>query len=59
MVNVVSIASELGYLRVPEGMLVEPEEINKMAAERVCILFNRQPGRADVRFNPHGQRHTS
>lgn len=38
MVNVVSIAGELGYLRIPEGMLIEPEEINKMAADRVVVL---------------------
>ena len=50
MVNVVSIASELGYLNIPEGMLIEPEEINKMAADRVVVLVHRQPRRADVRI---------
>ena len=29
MVNVVTIASELGYLRVPDGMLIDPDEVNK------------------------------
>ncbi len=38
MVNVVTIASELGYLRIPEGMLIEPDEINKLPADRVAIL---------------------
>lgn len=38
MVNVVSIASELGYLNVPDGMLIEPEEMNRMAANRVVVL---------------------
>lgn len=44
MVNVVSVASELGYLNVPEGMLIEPEEINKLPAERVVILSTGSQG---------------
>ncbi len=44
MVNVVSIASELGYLHIPEGMIIEPEEVNKMAAERVVILCTGSQG---------------
>jgi ribonuclease J len=44
MVNVVSIAHELGYLRIPDGMLIEPEEINKMAADRVVILSTGSQG---------------
>ncbi|WJH33304.1 ribonuclease J [Paenibacillus aurantius] len=44
MVNVVSIASELGYLRIPDGMLIEPEEVNRMAADRVVILSTGSQG---------------
>jgi len=44
MVNVVSIASELGYLNVPDGMLIEPEEVNRMAADRVVILSTGSQG---------------
>lgn len=44
MVNVVSIASELGYLDIPEGMLIEPEEVNKMAADRVVVLSTGSQG---------------
>lgn len=44
MVNVVSIAHELGYLRIPDGMLIEPEEINKTAADRVVILSTGSQG---------------
>ncbi|RIX51770.1 ribonuclease J [Paenibacillus nanensis] len=44
MVNVVSIASELGYLNIPEGMLIEPEEVNKLAADRVVILCTGSQG---------------
>jgi ribonuclease J len=44
MVNVVSIAGELGYLRIPDGMLIENEEINKMAADRVVVLSTGSQG---------------
>lgn len=44
MVNVVTIASELGYLNIPEGMLIEPEEVNKLAADRVVILCTGSQG---------------
>ena len=44
MVNVVSIASELGYLHIPEGMLIEPDEVGKMAADRVVILSTGSQG---------------
>lgn len=44
MVNVVSIAQELGYLNIPEGMLIEPEEVNKLAADRVVILCTGSQG---------------
>ncbi|NOJ70947.1 ribonuclease J [Paenibacillus alvei] len=44
MVNVVTIASELGYLNIPDGMLIEPEEVNKMAADRVVILSTGSQG---------------
>ncbi len=44
MVNVVSIASELGYLEIPEGMIIEPEEINRIGADRVAILCTGSQG---------------
>ncbi|WP_166237868.1 ribonuclease J [Paenibacillus turpanensis] len=44
MVNVVSIAQELGYLNIPEGMLIEPEEVGKLAADRVAILSTGSQG---------------
>ncbi|GGF79921.1 ribonuclease J [Paenibacillus albidus] len=44
MVNVVTIASELGYLNVPDGMLIEPEEMNRMAGNRVVVLCTGSQG---------------
>ncbi|MFM1650876.1 ribonuclease J [Brevibacillus sp. B_LB10_24] len=44
MVNVMNISMDLGYLRVPNGIIVEPEEINKLPAERVVILSTGSQG---------------
>ncbi|GBF72058.1 ribonuclease J [Paenibacillus sp. 598K] len=44
MVNVVNIASELGYLNIPEGMLIEPDEVNRLAADRVVVLSTGSQG---------------
>jgi ribonuclease J len=44
MVNVVNIAQELGYLRVSDGMIIEPEEVGKMAGDRVVILSTGSQG---------------
>lgn len=44
MVNVVTIAHELGYLNIPDGMLIEPEEVNRLAADKVVILSTGSQG---------------
>ncbi|WP_282940597.1 ribonuclease J [Paenibacillus sp. RC67] len=44
MVNVVRIASELGYLNIPEGMLVEAGEAAGLEAERVAVLCTGSQG---------------
>ena len=44
MVNVVAVAMELGYLTVPDGMLIDPHEINEMAPEKVAILCTGSQG---------------
>jgi ribonuclease J len=44
MVNVVNVAIERGYLNVPEGMLIEASEIDKLPAERVAILCTGSQG---------------
>ncbi|MCY9667030.1 ribonuclease J [Paenibacillus alginolyticus] len=44
MVNVVRIASELGYLTVPDGMLVEAGEVNRMASDQIAILCTGSQG---------------
>lgn len=44
MVNVVTIASELGYLNIPDGMLIDPDDVNKLPANRVAILSTGSQG---------------
>ncbi|WP_247747056.1 ribonuclease J [Alkalihalobacillus sp. BA299] len=44
MVNVVEVAIERGYLTVPEGMLIEPKEINALPPEKVAILCTGSQG---------------
>ena len=44
MVNVVSVAMDRGYLTIPEGMLVEQNEINTMNPENIVILCTGSQG---------------
>ncbi|OMP68037.1 ribonuclease J [Domibacillus epiphyticus] len=44
MVNVVSVAMELGYLKMPDDMLIETNEVNELAPERVAILCTGSQG---------------
>ncbi len=44
MLNVVSIASELGYLNVPEGVLVDIEDIKKYLPEQLVIVTTGSQG---------------
>nr|WP_218776521.1 ribonuclease J [Brevibacillus brevis] len=44
MQNVINISRDLGYLLVPEGLIVEIDEINKLPAEQVVILSTGSQG---------------
>lgn len=44
MVNVVSIAHDLGYLRIPETMLIEASEVNSYEPHRIVILCTGSQG---------------
>ncbi|PFO07248.1 ribonuclease J [Bacillus sp. AFS076308] len=44
MVNVVNVAIERGYLNVPEGMLIDASEVDKLPAEKVAILCTGSQG---------------
>jgi ribonuclease J len=44
MVNVVNVAMELGYLNVPEGMMIDVDLIDKYPPEKVVIITTGSQG---------------
>ncbi len=44
MINVVSVASELGYLKVPENVLIDIESIKKYPPEQLVIITTGSQG---------------
>ncbi|MGF7049956.1 ribonuclease J [Paenibacillus sp. DS2015] len=44
MVNVASIASDLGYLHIPESMLIEANEVNNYAPHEIVVLCTGSQG---------------
>ena len=44
MVNNVQIAIELGYLDVPEGVLIEPDELNRYPDDQILIITTGSQG---------------
>lgn len=44
MVNVVGVAMDRGYLTVPDGMLIDQEQIDDLAPEKVAILCTGSQG---------------
>jgi ribonuclease J len=44
MVNIISVAIERGYINIPDGMLIEANEVDKMAPEKVAILCTGSQG---------------
>lgn len=44
MINVVTVAEELGYLEIPKGMLVDKKELKNLAPESVAVLCTGSQG---------------
>lgn len=44
MINVVNIAMELGYLRIPEGVLIDIDETNNYTANQIVIITTGSQG---------------
>ncbi|WP_051541385.1 ribonuclease J [Caldalkalibacillus mannanilyticus] len=44
MANVVRIAMDLGYLHGAPDLIIEPDQINKLDAEKICILSTGSQG---------------
>ncbi len=46
MINIVSVASELGYMRIPEGTLIGPEELRKYQPYQLTLITTGSQGEA-------------
>ncbi|ANS74365.1 ribonuclease J [Paenibacillus yonginensis] len=44
MVNVVNVSMELGYLQIPDGLLIEPEESERYPADQIAVLCTGSQG---------------
>jgi ribonuclease J len=44
MVSSAEIAEDLGYLNIPEGLLIHPGEMKNFAPEKVCVLISGTQG---------------
>lgn len=44
MQNVINISRDLGYLHMPDGLLIDTDEVNKLPAEQVAILSTGSQG---------------
>jgi len=44
MVSSAEIAEDLGYVEIPEGLLVHPGEMKNFAPEKVCVLISGTQG---------------
>ncbi|MGN0374480.1 MAG: ribonuclease J [Butyrivibrio sp.] len=44
MVNIINVASELGYISIPEGTLIDTEEIKRYPDEQVTIITTGSQG---------------
>src|SRR5215470_9854266 len=44
MVNSAEIAEDLGYIQIPDGLLIHPGEMKNFAPEKVCVLISGTQG---------------
>ena len=44
MINVINTATELGYLKIPDGVLIDIEEMNRFPAEKVVLITTGSQG---------------
>jgi ribonuclease J len=44
MISSAEIAEDLGYIEIPEGLLVHPGEMKNFAPEKVCVLISGTQG---------------
>ncbi|HUK48674.1 MAG TPA: ribonuclease J [Terriglobales bacterium] len=44
MINSSEIAEDLGYVEIPDGLLIHPGEVKNFAPEKVCVLISGTQG---------------
>ena len=44
MVNIINVAGELGYIQIPDGTLIDTEEIKKYPDDQVTIITTGSQG---------------
>jgi len=44
MMESAEIAQDLGYLEIPDGLLIHPAQIRDFAPEKVCVLISGTQG---------------
>jgi ribonuclease J len=44
MINSSEIAEDLGYLEIPDGLLINPGEVKNVAPEKACVLISGTQG---------------
>ncbi len=44
MVNVINIATELGYLKAPEGLIIDLEAMNRFPSEKIVLITTGSQG---------------
>ena len=44
MVNIINVASELGYLQIPDGTLIDSEEIKRYPDDKITIITTGSQG---------------
>ena len=57
MVNVISTATELGYLNVPNNIMIEMEQMQNYPPEKLVLIT--KSGRGDGCIVPHGSEYPS
>ncbi len=49
MNNSSEIAEDLGYIEIPDGLLINPGEVKNFAPEKVCVLISGTQGESQTR----------
>ena len=52
MVNVISVASELGYLQIPENTLIEIDQVKNYPDDKVVLITTGSQGESMAALSP-------